>query len=208
MNSPDMEQTPDQRVTSRRALLSALIGAAVAAPLVASRASAEDGPTETTVAPPTQPVASDKPLLDALRAVELALTALYADATQIAGLTDDEKAIVELLHSHHQAYADSLSGLLGTASKSARDAVTYARYAAAMKVTSFAALAPTVVEMENGAAKRHTAALARIKGLDGANLVASIIAIEARHGAAVASITGQPLDAIINNTAAPIAARA
>lgn len=208
MNSPDMEQSPNQRVTSRRALLSAIVGAAVAAPLVASRASAEDGSTATTVAPAKQPAAADKPLLDSLRAVELALVALYADATAITGLSDEEKAIVKLLHDHHQAYVDALSGLLGPASKNPRDAVTYARYAAAMKVASFSALAPTIVEMENGAAKRHTAALARIEGLDGANLVASIIAIEARHGAAVASITGQSLDSVINNTAAPIAARA
>lgn len=208
MNIPDQEHTPERRTTSRRALLSALMGSALAAPLLASRASAEGSSTETTVAPPSQPVETDKPLLDSLRAVELSLAALYAEASAISGLTTDEKSIVQMLADHHQAYADALSGLLGRAAISPRDPVTYAQYAAGMKGASFNAIAPTMIAIENGAAKRHTEALARIKGLDGANVLASIIPIEARHGAAIATLAKQPLVAVITNTAAPVAARA
>lgn len=208
VKGPDLENSPDQRAISRRALLASLTAAAVASPLLASRARAEDMSPATTVAPPAQPVASDKPLLDGLRAVELALVALYKDAMSTAGLSDEETAIIALFESHHQAYADSLSALLGRDAISARDQVTYATYATAMKATSFDALAPTLATIENGAAKRHTVALASLKGLDGANLVASIISIEARHGAALQSVSGGALPSIISNTAAPIPARA
>lgn len=162
----------------------------------------------TTVAPPAQPVATDKPLLDGLRAVELALVDLYKDAMSTAGLSDDEKAIISLFESHHQAYADSLSALLGRDAVSPRDQVTYATYAVAMKAQSFDQLAPTLAEIESSAAKRHTNALASLNGLDGANLIASIISIEARQAAALLSVTGAALASITSNTASPIAARA
>ena len=208
VKGPDLETTPDQRATSRRALLAALVGAAVATPLLSTRANAEDMPPATTIAPPAQPVGTDKPLLDGLRAVELALVALYRDAQSIAGLSDDEKAIITLFEANHQAYADSLSALLGRDASSPRDPVTYATYAASMKAASFDAVAPTLAAMENGIAKRQTNALASLKGLDRANLLLSISSIEARHGAALLSVSGGALDSIITNTAAPIPARA
>ena len=108
-----------------------------------------------------------------------------------------------LIHSHHVAYAQSLGGLLGRAAINKRNDSTYAEFSSNLTGT-FASIASQLVAIENGAVTRHIDSLNQLKGLDGSTLIASIISIEARHAAALGSVTKKPLNAIIENNQASI----
>ncbi|MSO59518.1 MAG: hypothetical protein EXQ63_04245 [Ilumatobacteraceae bacterium] len=156
------------------------------------------------IAPPLQPTAQDKEILNTALGVELAIRDLYADIVATGDLSDEELPVVLLIHSHHVAYAQSLGGLLGRAAINKRNDNTYAEYADKLK-GSFKALVFELVTIENGATTRHIESLAMLEGLNGATLIASIISIESRHAASLASVIKKPLNAIIENKQSPIA---
>lgn len=190
--APDTVETVSR---SRRALLGGLIatGAAVA---VAGRANAADATTDTTVAsgdtvaptammsaaaptttaPPARSTA-DKAALNNAIALETDLVATYAAVE--SATSGDDLAAVTLIKNHHTAYVQAISGYLG------RDSVVPAGNASAVPLTNFAAAAPALAALEAAAVNAHITTLRGLQGLDAANLVASIITVEARHQAAL-----------------------
>ena len=149
-------------------------------------------------APPLQPTAQDKETLNIALGVELAIRDLYADIVAAGNLSDEESPVILLIHSHHVAYAQSLGGLLGRAAINKRNDATYAAFSGNLKGT-FTSIASQLTDIENGAVARHINSLKQLEGLNGSTLIASIISIESRHAAALASVTKKPLNAIIEN---------
>jgi hypothetical protein len=141
-----------------------------------------DGSASTTTAPPERDPA-DKDHLNALIAREADMAATYAVAASSA--SGDDATALELIGTHHLAYVQALTGYLG------RDAVAHSGTTLSLSGATYAALAPQLAQHEADTAETHVKALASIRGLDAAALVASIITVEARHVAALlVSATG------------------
>ena len=143
---------------------------------MAPRAMMDSGAVTTTTAPPSRS-AADNEALNALIAREADIVATYAAA--VSALTADDLAAVELIKQHHIAYVQAVSGYLG------RSAVVPDGTAASIPLTNFASVAPALAAVESAAVEANIKTLASLQGLDAANLVASIIAVEARHQAAL-----------------------
>ena len=190
--APDTVETVSR---SRRAILGGLLatGATVA---FAGRASAADStdttvatgdsmaPTAmmdsaavtTTTAPPARSSA-DNAALNAMIAREADIVATYDAA--LGSLSGDDLAAVELIKQHHTAYIQSLSGYLG------RAAIQPNGQEMAVPLTGYGSAALVFANIEAGAVEANIKTLAGLQGLDAANLVASIITVEARHQAAL-----------------------
>jgi len=175
---------PTQSAPSRRQLLSSLLAGgafAVAAPMIAGRASAAEGAT-TTTAPPSRD-RNDISIINAALLRESQLVATYKAA--VGALTDkDDIAGITLIHDHHLAYVQALAGFLGT------DADKPSSTPLASPTGSFSAIATQLAALENATIDIHVNSLSRIAGLDASKLIASIITVEARHAAALAVVSG------------------
>ena len=178
--------------STRRGLLGAsLVGAALS--LVAGRAaSASTGERVS---------AADLELLLYAQSLELAARDLYAEA--IAAGADDP--MFQVLADHHEAYAQGVASFVGEPADTRDDAVFDERQ------TSFAASDSTSVatagyDLENAAVATHTELLARLENVDGAKLIASVLAMEARHCVVLADMSGRgdDLNVLLVNTADPI----
>lgn len=143
---------------------------------MAPRAMMDSGAVTTTTAPPARS-AADNAALNAMIAREADIVATYAAA--VTALSADDLAAVDLIKQHHTAYIQSLSGYLG------RAAVVPNGTAASIPLSNFAEMAPALAAIEAGAVEANIKTLAGLQGLDAANLVASIITVEARHQAAL-----------------------
>ena len=175
---------PPQSATSRRTLLTSLLAGgalAAASPLLAGRASAAEGAT-TTTAPPKRD-AKDNAIMNAALQRESQIVATYKLA--VAAVTDkDDIAGLTLIHEHHVAYVQALTGFLGT--EAGKPSTT----PLATPSGSFNAIATQLAAIENATVDIHVNSLPQINGLDAAKLISSIITMEARHGAALAVVSG------------------
>ncbi len=157
----------------------------------------------TTTAPPKQPTKSDIAILQFAHGIELAMTALYTKASAAAG--KDLKVVLDLFGGHHLAYAQSLAGLLGRSAATSQNASFYTAFLSAASSGSDAELAGTFLSLENSLVKTHLGVLGTITGTDGAQLIASIISVQGRHAAVLASLAGKKgLDDILDNAAEPL----
>ena len=157
----------------------------------------------TTTAPPKQPTKSDIAILQFAHGIELAMTALYTKASAAAG--KDLKAVLDLFGGHHLAYAQSLAGLLGRSAATSQNASFYTAFLSAASSGSDAELAGTFLSLENSLVKTHLGVLGTITGTDGAQLIASIISVQGRHAAVLASLAGKKgLGDILDNAAEPL----
>lgn len=157
----------------------------------------------TTTAPPKQPTKSDIAILQFAHGIELAMTALYTKASAAAG--KDLKVILDLFGGHHLAYAQSLAGLLGRSAATSQNASFYTAFLSAASSGSDAELAGTFLSLENSLVKTHLGVLGTITGTDGAQLIASIISVQGRHAAVLASLAGKKgLGDILDNAAEPL----
>jgi hypothetical protein len=177
----DAELTPMSvdTATSRRRMITTLLagGAAVAvAPLLASGASAASGS-------PTRDEADFGPLNAGLeRETRMVATCLAAvNATSNA----DDKAALKLIHDHHVAYVQALTGALGTAAAVGSSAPL------ADMGGGITLIAGTLARLEEETIDAHLSILAQLRGTSAAALVASIITVEARHVAALGLVSGQ-----------------
>ena len=168
-------ETAESAPTTRRALLASLLatGAAVA---VAGRASAAEESGSTTTAPPLHSD-SDIDVLNNLIAREAAMVATYESAK--SGVSGDDLAALDLIESHHKAYVQSLAGYLG------RKAGPTTAAALPVGAGGYASIARQLAGHESATVAAHIEALKSLQGIDAADLVASIIVVEARHEAAL-----------------------
>ena len=147
---------------------------------------------------------SDINLLAFAQTAELATRDLYLSVVNRAAMSGDEQAILVLFHDHHVAYEQSLNGLLGKRAALVRDESLYAGFL--VKLSNTAEIWATLLEIENILVATHTAILERLESAVAAGLIASVITVEARHAAILATLISGDLSlALDNNTQALVA---
>jgi hypothetical protein len=142
---------------------------------------------------------NDISLLVAAQALELAARDIYASAVSRKSKSEQEQALLELMHSHHTAYEQTLNGVLSKRAATERNAEAYTKFFALLSDAS--KLWTTLLELENTAIATHTAIIERLESAKHAALLASITTVEARHAAMLASLTSTNLDLALENTA-------
>ena len=209
----DMDVTEPAAADSalrRRLLGIGLGGAAVSLlPFLVGRANATTpttGPSATTAAttttaPPKRPSDNDVTLLGFAQSVELAARNLYDVALGTNDFDDNTRAVIATIRESHDAYAASLSAILG------RLAPQTANPVFDTLKSSFGGDKKSVLDaaysLESTAVATHTDVLGKLQGTDGASLIASILIVEARHGTVLAYLNGSTdLDALLVDTEA------
>jgi hypothetical protein len=181
----------------RRLLGIGLGGAAVSLlPFLVGRANATTpttGPSDTTAAttttaPPKQPTADDVSLLGFSQSVELAARNLYDVALATDDFDDNMRAVLATIRESHDAYAASLSAILG------RQAPQTVNPVFDTLQSSFGGDKQSVLDaayaLESTAVATHTDVLGELQATDGASLIASILIAEAEHGTVLAYMNG------------------
>lgn len=191
--------------TRRRVLAAGLAGTALG--LIGGRAASAGTtpPTEEPEAgtPPARPTAADLEQLAFAQSVELAARDLYR-ASVDAGADDPT---IALMRDNHQAYAGVLAGILGTSATDTRDDALYDDLESSFGVGDVAGVAAAGYDLESTLVATHTELLRSLEGTDGAEMVASILIVEARNCTVLADLAGNgaDLDALFVNDAAPLA---
>jgi hypothetical protein len=157
--------------------------------------------TTTTTTPPKRPSGDDVALLGFLQSIELAARNLYDVALATDGFDDVQRAVLATIRESHDAYAASLSGMLG------RDAPQVVNPVFDDLQSAFAGDVSAVLQaaygLESTAVATHTEILDQLQGTDGASLIASILIVEARHGTVLAYLNGATsFDDLLVNTEA------
>ena len=192
-----IEPAPDDKASLRRRLLGIGLGGAAVSllPFLTGRASATttttstSTPATTTTAPPKRPTDDDVALLGFAQSVELAARQLYDVALGVSGLFDEvQRAVIATIRESHDAYAAALSGFLG------RQAPQTVNPVFDSLQSSFGGKLADVLgaayALESTAVATHTEILGKLRGIDGAALIGSILIVEARHGTVLAHLNG------------------
>jgi len=144
---------------------------------------------------PVRPTAADTELLASAQATALAVRDLY-QAAVAAGAGGEHVACLVSIAAHHDAYAQSISSLIGRAAPQSRDSDVFSANEADFGSDTMAA-ALAAHTLENALVAAHTALIGELEGTEGAALIASMVIIEARHVVALAAIAGKsPIDDI------------
>ena len=141
----------------------------------------------------------DISLLAAAQALELTARDIYSSAISRKSKSEEEQGLLELMHSHHTAYEQTLNGVLSKRAATERNNEAYTKFFALLSDAS--KLWSTLLELENTAIATHTAIIERLTSAKHAALLASITTIEARHAAMLASLMSANLDLALENTA-------
>lgn len=178
----------------RRFLRAGLAGAAIAALPVIARpgvASATTPPDEesTTTAPPARPTTDDAVRLRFLQTLELGTRDLYDEAVAAAAPGSESLAVLQVFREHHEAFAQSLNGLLGRVGALFPNAALVEEYGERFGGTG-ERMALAAAELENSLVSTYLVALDELQSTDGAALVASILTTEARHAQVMAMAAG------------------
>ena len=179
-----------QPAVGRRALLGAGVGGAALSllPFLGGTAAAA-APTDETTTPPKRPTEADSGLLAQAQQLELTAQALYDIALVVSGWSDEQAVVITYLREAHQAYANSLSGLLGRAAPGiVSQAVLDARRSDFSD--SVGSVLAAAYELEAAAVATHGDLLSQLVGTDAAALIASIQMNEARFGTVLADLAG------------------
>lgn len=142
----------------------------------------------TTTAPPKQPTTGDVALISYAIGLELAMIDLYARAASAGGSL---KAVAELFGENHRAAAQALSGLVGRKAPTTRNNKFFADNSTDAGAADAKARAEHLAGLENALVATHVSVLGKLQGVDGANLVASIIPTEARQAAVLVGLAGK-----------------
>ncbi|MHB1090619.1 MAG: ferritin-like domain-containing protein [Ilumatobacteraceae bacterium] len=153
----------------------------------------------TTAILPKQPIEADLVLLNAAQSAELAVRDVYNTALDAGGFSDVQQSVLELFRDHHTAYAQALNGLLGKSATNIRNESLYSSYA--NQVQSTTTSLSMLQALENILVATHTTIVGSLVGLDGTNLVASILMVEARHAAVFGSAPTMDVTAALNDVA-------
>lgn len=149
--------------------------------------------------PPKQPTEADIELLGVAQSAELAVRDLYSAALIFGRFSDEQQSVLQLFRDHHTAYVQALNGFLGKSATSKRNESLFASFADQVRSTATALSA--LQSLENILVATHTDVVGSLIGLDGANLMASILVVEARHAAIFGSTPDMNLDAALSDSA-------
>ncbi|MEX1105441.1 MAG: ferritin-like domain-containing protein [Ilumatobacteraceae bacterium] len=194
----------------RRLIGAGMLGLAGALlPSLASQAGASTPPdaSTTTTAPPKRPTSDDATSLAFVREIELAAVELYNTALRGDAITDELRPTFEFIRQSHLSYGQSLGALLGQPAPPEPLARVVKALSAAFSGSDLMTLAAAAAELENIAVATHTEMLGELVGIDGANLIASILIVESRNATVLSSIAGETdLDALLLDNAEPLTA--
>ncbi len=183
-------------ISTRRGLLGVGLGAGLAGTalsLIAGRsASASTGERVS---------AADLALLAFAQSLELSARDLYAAA--IAAGADEP--VFGVLADQHQAYAQGIAAFTGIPADTRNDQL-YDELEPAFAAADRTAVATAGYDIESAAVATHTELLAKLVNVDAAKLIASMLAMEARHCSVLADLSGRSddLNVLLVNTADPI----
>ena len=147
---------------------------------------------------------SDIRLLAFAHTIELPTRDIYIVAVARKSLSDDERALLEQFRDNHVAYEQSLNGLLSKNAVTKRDDAIYASFSAKLSEAQNIWLA--LLEIENTMIASHTKAIETIESAKVAALVASMITVEARHAAILASQATTNISTALDNNASALVA--
>ena len=147
---------------------------------------------------------SDIKLLAFAHTLELTTRDIYIVVVARKSLSDDERALLEQFHANHVAYEQSLNGLLSKNAVTKRDDAIYASFSAKLSEAQNIWLA--LLEIENIMIASHTKAIETIDSAKVAALVASMITVEARHAAILASQATTNISTALDNNASALVA--
>ena len=204
----DVTDNAESRGTfARRSVLGVGLGGAAMSllPMLFGRGSAAaSGRASTT--PPLRPTADDVALLGFAQGVEMAARDLYDKALGTSSLSGSDRDVFVTIRESHDAYVQGLSGLLGREAPLQVNADVVGLLEAAFTGSTADALAAAYT-LESTAVATHRDIVRELQGTDGANLIASILIIEARHGTVLAAMAGKAdLDELlVNEEAAALA---
>lgn len=143
----------------------------------------------TTTAPPKRPTEDDIVLLSFAQSVELTIRDLYDVAIGAGTFTDATLEAVKAIREAHEAYAQSLSGLLGRVAPNTRIDELFTSLEKDFSGSS-SDVATAARALENTAVATHSEVVGQLLGIDGSALVASMLMVEARHATYLATIAG------------------
>ena len=142
---------------------------------------------------------TDITLLVAAQSLELAAQDIYEVVVSKKSKSDDEQALLVLMHSHHAAYGQTLNGVLSKRAATRRNEEAYTKFFVMLSDTS--KMWSTLLELENTAIATHTAIIESLSSAKNAALLASITTVEARHAAMLATLISTDLDLALENPA-------
>lgn len=152
----------------------------------------------------TRPTTADEPVIAAAVLAERAVTDLYDTLLGNGALSNDMRSVAGLFRDHHRAAAEVLVALIGTAAPRGRNDFVYDSYAGAMRGSNMSTISGVLRGIENTLVATHLSLIEQLEGTMGANKIAAILTVEARHAAVLATLDGAPLDAALVNDAAPL----
>ena len=182
-----------QRVGRRAALGAGAGGVALSLlPFLSGRAAATTPPDSTTVAttaPPQRPTNDDLAVLGEAQVLELTARALYDEAIAAGGWSEEQAVVMVYIREAHEAYAQSLAGLIGRTAPGVRSEKLFTSLKAGFGGSVDGTLAAAYA-LESAAVATHADVLSLLVGIDGAALIASIQMNEARFCTVLADLSG------------------
>jgi len=142
--------------------------------------------------------ATDTKLLGFAQTLELTARDLYQFVVGRKSLSEDERQILTQFHSHHVAYEQTLNGLLGKNSVSKRNDSLYTGFL--QKLSETPNVWTALLQIENALVTTHTKSIESIESAKVSALIASIVTIEARHAAILATMTSTNLSLALDNS--------
>ena len=146
-------------------------------------------PAPTTTPAPKRPTAADIELLAVAQTIELAIRDLYDAALAANSFEGATAQAVTAIREAHEAYAQSISGLIGADAPGIRSDKLYNAQRSNFS-GSAAAVAQAAADLENVACATHIDILGSLIGVDATGLIASILVVEARHATVLNIIAG------------------
>ncbi len=183
-----------QRLPRRGILAAGIGGVAVSLlPFLSGRASATTPPTDaatTTTAPPKRPTVDDTALLALALEAELTAEGLYALAiSSVKGWSAEQATVMTTLRQSHLAFGNALSGLLGSSAPATESAAIFEQLKSSFSGGTDDVL-KAAADLESALVATHLDLLAKLQGVNGAALVASIQISEARHVTVLRTLAG------------------
>ena len=194
----------------RRLLGVGLGGTAVAlVPVLVGRtAQAAAPPDGTTTEPPKRPTSDDTELLGFVQGVEMAAASLYDMTLGITSFDETEHTMLAILAQSHRSYGQSLAGLLGRSAPNKVDQSVLTTFSEAFGSGNIDQILDAASTLESTLVATNIQAIGELSGTDAANLMASIVTIEGRHGTVIADMLGAKklADLLVDEEAAPLMA--
>ena len=180
-----------EQTVGRRSVIAVGVGGAAVSllPFLADKVAAKSSAT-----PPQRPTTDDVAILGALQQIELAARDLYDKAAGLSGWSATETAVLSTVRESHEAFAQSLAGLLGVDAPNTVATDIVKSLGGGFSSTAAGALKASHA-LESALVSTHLEALGALEGVDGATLVASIQMAEARHTTVFAELAGYTDDA-------------